>query len=219
LKWCGKSAPRLRQRRRHGKPHREQDQIGMARDPFPDRRPGRSREACSNARPRGMAIGSSKDGSQNPAYRPSDVFSLHVLLHCRHGPRMPPSPKLRRAKPLPSRAEAKRRRAGHPFWPRCENWVARIKRAMTILFESEFSLIPKKERTCRCAREQVRLRSVEAGRRKTLSQADRAAPLVPMLLAPVDRSRRSRSAVVQSFQRRGAHEGAPGPVWSRVSAF
>src|SRR3954468_8862289 len=30
VKGCGKSAPRLRQRRWHGKPHREQDQIGTA---------------------------------------------------------------------------------------------------------------------------------------------------------------------------------------------
>ena|GEM_PF-3919259 len=30
MKWCGKSAPRLWQQRRHGKPHREQDQIGTA---------------------------------------------------------------------------------------------------------------------------------------------------------------------------------------------
>ena len=30
VKWCGKSAPRRRQRRRQGKPHREQDQVGMA---------------------------------------------------------------------------------------------------------------------------------------------------------------------------------------------
>ena len=31
VKRCGKSAPRFRQRRRHGKPHREQDRIGAAR--------------------------------------------------------------------------------------------------------------------------------------------------------------------------------------------
>ncbi len=31
VKRCGKSAPRARQRGRHGKPHREQDQIGAAR--------------------------------------------------------------------------------------------------------------------------------------------------------------------------------------------
>src|SRR5271156_1106235 len=30
VKWCGKSAPRRRQRGRQGKPHREQDQIGAA---------------------------------------------------------------------------------------------------------------------------------------------------------------------------------------------
>src|SRR5258707_1472776 len=30
VKRCGKSAPRLRQRNRHGKPHREQDRIGTA---------------------------------------------------------------------------------------------------------------------------------------------------------------------------------------------
>src|SRR5499426_2838175 len=31
VKGCGKSAPRARQRERHGKPHREQDQIGTTR--------------------------------------------------------------------------------------------------------------------------------------------------------------------------------------------
>src|SRR5580692_4968724 len=30
VKRCGKSAPRIRQRKRHGKPHREQDRIGTA---------------------------------------------------------------------------------------------------------------------------------------------------------------------------------------------
>src|SRR5580698_11195176 len=30
VKRCGKSAPRVRQRERHGKPHREQDRIGTA---------------------------------------------------------------------------------------------------------------------------------------------------------------------------------------------
>src|SRR5947209_19067302 len=30
VKRCGKSAPRLRQRSRHGKPHREQNRIGTA---------------------------------------------------------------------------------------------------------------------------------------------------------------------------------------------
>ena len=31
VKRCGKSAPRFRQRKRHGKPHREQDRIGRGR--------------------------------------------------------------------------------------------------------------------------------------------------------------------------------------------
>src|SRR6266851_4159866 len=60
VKWCGKSAPRLRQRRRQGKPHREQDRIGTARgfdpcerlelrDPCPDPgRPGRLLKASGN---------------------------------------------------------------------------------------------------------------------------------------------------------------------------
>ena len=58
VKGCGKSAPRRRQRRRHGKPHREQDQIGTSAalrrgaGRFPRRRPGRSREASGNGRPR-----------------------------------------------------------------------------------------------------------------------------------------------------------------------
>ena len=73
LKWCGKSAPRSWQQGRHGKPHREQDQIGTAPDRFPDRRPGRSREVRGNPHPRGMAIARSR-GAQNPAYRPSDAY-------------------------------------------------------------------------------------------------------------------------------------------------
>ena len=35
VKRCGKSAPRSRQRERHGKPHREQNRIGTARDESP----------------------------------------------------------------------------------------------------------------------------------------------------------------------------------------
>ena len=63
VKRCGKSAPRRRQRRRQGKPHREQDQVGAAGIPFAGmpgepsrRRSGRSHEALGNERPRGMAI-------------------------------------------------------------------------------------------------------------------------------------------------------------------
>ena len=68
VKGCGKSAPRPRRRGWQGKPHREQDRIGATGGPglaqarsgaaeaFPPRRPGWSREARSNARPRGMAV-------------------------------------------------------------------------------------------------------------------------------------------------------------------
>ncbi|RDI37824.1 hypothetical protein C7453_105233 [Gluconacetobacter liquefaciens] len=61
VKRCGKSAPRPRQRGRQGKPHREQDRIGTADGSLaapsgapPPRRSGWSREACREARPRGM---------------------------------------------------------------------------------------------------------------------------------------------------------------------
>jgi hypothetical protein len=65
-KRCGKSAPRPWQQGRHGKPHREQDRIGaaamsrlkpaMIAGTFPSRRPGWSREAHREMRPRGMAV-------------------------------------------------------------------------------------------------------------------------------------------------------------------
>ncbi len=62
VKGCGKSAPRTRQRGRHGKPRLEQDQIGTARLGLRQgralaglSRPGRSREPRSDARSRGMA--------------------------------------------------------------------------------------------------------------------------------------------------------------------
>ena len=42
VKRCGKSAPRFRQRKRHGKPHREQDRIGMTLGRKPQVRPGQS---------------------------------------------------------------------------------------------------------------------------------------------------------------------------------
>src|SRR2546425_5267761 len=62
VKRCGKSAPRLRQRRRHGKPHREQDRIGMARpgpakaEPDRDQCPGPAiRVGCTRRRATGVA--------------------------------------------------------------------------------------------------------------------------------------------------------------------
>jgi hypothetical protein len=66
VKRCGKSAPRFRQRRRHGKPHREQNRIGMASRAVREsdnaaelcqaRRPGRLLEAMCKHGPRGMAV-------------------------------------------------------------------------------------------------------------------------------------------------------------------
>ena len=83
VKGCGKSAPLRRRRRRQGKPHREQDQIGVA---------GRARKrgARSVFRPatrvdcsRRSAMGvpdewpSRRETSrQNPAYRPAGNFSF-----------------------------------------------------------------------------------------------------------------------------------------------
>jgi hypothetical protein len=67
VKRCGKSAPRVRQRNRHGKPHREQDRIGTATRECSlkgdntagrclARRPGRLLEATCKRCPRGMAV-------------------------------------------------------------------------------------------------------------------------------------------------------------------
>src|SRR6266567_3987417 len=54
VKRCGKSAPRLRQRRRHGKPHREQDRIGAARGAIPGSMSGSAaRVGCSRRRATG----------------------------------------------------------------------------------------------------------------------------------------------------------------------
>lgn len=85
VKRCGKSAPRPWQQGRQGKPHREQDRIGAAggvgdhgREAFPARRPGWSREARSDARPRRMAAQHPRGCGQNPAYRPSGIFRSRV---------------------------------------------------------------------------------------------------------------------------------------------
>src|ERR1700760_4511414 len=66
VKRCGKSAPRVRQRKRHGKPHREQNRIGTATRAVREsentagqcqaRRPGRLLEAMCKHGPRGMAV-------------------------------------------------------------------------------------------------------------------------------------------------------------------
>ena len=84
VKWCGKSAPRRRQRRRQGKPHREQDQVGAAGGNEPRLTPPggpsapplgsvargvRRRTSQMNGHPR-LRTG------QNPAYRPSGLVVL-----------------------------------------------------------------------------------------------------------------------------------------------
>jgi len=64
VKRWGKSPPRFRQRRRHGKPHREQGRIGVDGEArrrvvagaVPPFRPGWPREARSDAGSRGMAV-------------------------------------------------------------------------------------------------------------------------------------------------------------------
>ena len=96
VKRCGKSAPRRRQRRRQGKPHREQDQIGAAGAPEqsdmpgepPRRRSGRSQEALGDERPRGMAITApavTPGAGQNPAYTPSGARSRWTLWRIKPG--------------------------------------------------------------------------------------------------------------------------------------
>ena len=81
MKRWGKSPPRFRQRRRHGKPHREQGRIGVDGEALkgvvagavPPFRPGWPREARSDAGSRGMAAQARQRAGQNPAYRPSDA--------------------------------------------------------------------------------------------------------------------------------------------------
>ena len=89
VKRCGKSAPRRRQRRRQGKPHREQDQVGAAgisvcgnagRTSAPPlgsvARGARQRASQRNGHPR------SEDrllrAGQNPAYTPSGALFKNI---------------------------------------------------------------------------------------------------------------------------------------------
>ena len=89
VKRCGKSAPRVRQRKRHGKPHREQDRIGTANAGRSRKRKHRGGDVrlavrvgcsrqCANIVPEEWSsrIASRKRGGalQNPAYRPADVY-------------------------------------------------------------------------------------------------------------------------------------------------
>ena len=80
VKRCGKSAPRTRQRGRHGKPHREQNRIGTTlparagrgRFPGPVVRVGCSRRAAMRVPEEWPSRrGSDPPAIQNPAYRPT----------------------------------------------------------------------------------------------------------------------------------------------------
>ncbi len=81
MKGCGKSAPRPRRRGRHGKPHREQDQVGTAGRAGRKTggqagfraavRVGRARRPATGVPDEWPSIRVSKRGGQNPAYRPS----------------------------------------------------------------------------------------------------------------------------------------------------
>jgi len=97
VKRCGKSAPRDRQRDRHGKPHREQDRIGVARASRREsgRRsrsvrishPGRLLEAPGNRRPRGMAV---TRGIRVPPYRTRLTGRLMLRMGARWDTAGPP---------------------------------------------------------------------------------------------------------------------------------
>ncbi len=95
VKRCGKSAPRFRQRKRHGKPHREQNRIGTAtqsvRSPQAKasgdntagrcqaRRPGRLLEATCKCGPRGMAV-TYRPGNRAVPYKTRLTGRLILLL-------------------------------------------------------------------------------------------------------------------------------------------
>ena len=85
VKGCGKSAPRTRQRGRHGKPHREQDRIGAAR-PIPER--GRagllSRPVARVGRSRRSATTVPEEWPPRPGARASGPYRTRLtgrLIH------------------------------------------------------------------------------------------------------------------------------------------
>jgi hypothetical protein len=87
VKRCGKSAPRRRQRRRQGKPHREQDQVGAAGIPERSEDAGRAFAPPLGSVARGVRrrapqrnghhrpLGNQRAG-QNPAYTPSGAATV-----------------------------------------------------------------------------------------------------------------------------------------------
>ena len=94
VKRCGKSAPRRWQQRWQGKPHREQDRIGMARAarrrglrPRVSTRdhPGWLLEAGCEPGPEmnGRHVPAQAGAIQNPAYRPTGFFLFEPALRRR----------------------------------------------------------------------------------------------------------------------------------------
>ncbi len=85
VKRCGKSAPRDRQRNRHGKPHREQDRIGTARGPQGPQAwlQAAVRVGCIRCRASAAADEwPSRRGNpaiQNPAYRPTGSWLCNTI--------------------------------------------------------------------------------------------------------------------------------------------
>ena len=89
-KGCGKSAPRVRQRKRHGKPHRVQDRIGAAYGHFRlVARVGCWRRGATLVLEEWSRIPRFREGGQNPAYRsPGSIFlrrwrSGGVTIRCK----------------------------------------------------------------------------------------------------------------------------------------
>jgi hypothetical protein len=94
VKWCGKSAPRRRQRRRQGKPHREQDQVGAAGTPDVSGARRDLRVAVRVGCMRRSVTGVQEEwpspptcsrawAGQNPAYRPSGTIS-RIIEHIKN---------------------------------------------------------------------------------------------------------------------------------------
>ena len=84
MKGWGKSPPRPQQCGRHGKPHREQDQEGVARSFGFSRFPGQPPGSVARSGPQGpfqmngRHTGPSGPVLQNPAYRPAGIFSSRL---------------------------------------------------------------------------------------------------------------------------------------------
>ena len=81
VKRCGKSAPRRRQRRRHGKPHREQDQVGAAGLPPCAVSQAYLRAAARVGRTRRPATGVPEEWPSPPGTPDGTEPGLHAVWH------------------------------------------------------------------------------------------------------------------------------------------